>query len=148
MEYEEIKKIRVERTKTNLPALWEAGGGCTNTGESTIVADQNGRRKKPVYIRRAGHLSNSRHALIVLAIGDYIVKSYQKRKDFWIRIYKVENFDGEFAVTELAYEFKGGQWNNYPPASLQPAITAGMEKATCYHCREPHYTGINKPREP
>ncbi len=135
----ETKKIKTETTKMGYHAMWEAGGGASNTGEATIICDQNGRPKKPVYIRRAGHLANAEHALIVLAIGDYIVKSYHKRKDFWIRIYKIASFDGEFAVSELIYEFRDGQWDNTPPTSLQPAITAGIEKATCYHCRSAHW---------
>lgn len=132
-------KLRIERTRNGYPALWECGGGATNTGESTIIADANGCRKQAIYVKRGGHLSNRNHVLIVLEVGDYIIKSYHKRKNFWIRIYRIKSFDGEFATVELTYEFSKGEWNNHPPAYLQPAITAGMEKATCYHCREPHY---------
>lgn len=135
----EMKKIRVEKTKSGYPAIWENGGGATNTGEATVIANENGRPKKPVYVKRAGHLSNGNHALIPVVVGDIIVKSYHKRKDFWTRIFRVVSFDGEYAISELVYEFRDGQWNFYPPAYLQPAITAGIEKATCYHCREPHY---------
>lgn len=134
-----IKKLRIERTKSGYPALWENGGSATNTGEATIIAGANGRRKKAIYIKRKGHLSNGNHALIVVEAGDVIVKSYHKRKDFWTRVFQIKSFDGEYAVAELIYEFRDGQWNCCPPASLQPAITAGMEKATCYHCRSAHW---------
>ncbi len=134
-----MKKIKIERTRTGLPARWECGGGATNTGECTIITDENGRPKKPVYVKRSGHLSNGQHALVIVEVGDFIIKSYQHRKDFWIRIFRIKSFDGEYAVSELIYEFRDGQWDNTPPTSLQPAITAGIEKATCYHCREPHW---------
>lgn len=136
---ENVKKLRIEKTKSGYPALWEAGGGATNTGESTVIAAGDGGRKKAIYVRKRGHLSNAQHALVVLAIGDHIVKSYHKRRDFWIRVYKIKEFDGEYAVAEKVYEFSDGQWDNTPPTSLQPAITAGIEKATCYHCRSAHW---------
>lgn len=133
------QRIRIEKTKSGYPALWENGGGATNTGECTIIADANGRRKQAIYVKRAGHLSNGNHALIIVEAEDIIIKSYHKRKDFWIRIYRIKGFDGECAITELVYEFSDGEWNESLPAYLQSAVTAAMEKATCYHCREPHY---------
>ena len=133
------EKIRVEKTRTGLPALWECGGGCSNTGEATIIASKDGRPKKPVYIKRAGHLSNREHALVVLSVGDYIIETSHKKKNYLIYIYKILSFDGDYAVAELTHEFRKGEWNESPPAYLQPAITAAMEKSTCYHCREPHF---------
>ena len=141
----ETKKIKTETTKMGYHALWEAGGGATNTGEATIIADENGRRKQAIYVKRAGHLANSNHALIPAVVGDHIIKSYHKRKDFVTRVYRIQSFDNDFAVCELIYEYSEGEWNESLPAYLQSAVTAAMEKATCYHCREPHYveyTGI------
>lgn len=137
----EMKKIRVEKTKTGLPALWECGGACSNTGECTIIANKNGLPKKAIYIKRGGHLSNANHALVVLEKDDYIIKSFHKRKDFWHRIYRIIGFDeeGEFATAELINEFDKGEWNAKPPAFLEAAVQAAVEKATCYHCRSPHY---------
>jgi len=134
-----MEKLRIERTKSGLPALWEAGGGATNTGESTIICDRFGCRKKPVYVKRSGHLSNGRHALIVLEIGDHIVEAEHHRKDFRIQVYRVLDFEEETANAELVYEFSRNEWNHNPPDYLQPAIQASIEKASCYHCREPHY---------
>jgi len=61
-----MKKIKIEKTKKGYPALWEQGGGYTNTGEAQIIASSTGGPKKPVYIRRAGSLANGQHALIIL----------------------------------------------------------------------------------
>jgi len=141
----ETKKIKTETTKMGYHALWECGGGATNTGESSVIANENGLPKKPVYVKRGGHLACQNHALIIVENGDYIIKSYQKHKDFWIRVLKIIGFDGEYAVSELIYEYSEGEWNESLPAYLEAAVQAGKEKATCYHCREPHYveyTGI------
>ena len=30
-------RLQIERTKKGYPAMWESGGGYTNTGEATII---------------------------------------------------------------------------------------------------------------
>lgn len=47
----------LERTRSGLPALWEKGGGRSNTGSAVIVAGPAGKKKRPVNIRRWGHLA-------------------------------------------------------------------------------------------
>lgn len=211
--------MKIERTKKGFPALWECGGGYTNTGEATIIASSNGAPKKPVYVRRRGHLANGQHALFILEKGDYIIECNHHRRDFNIYVHKITDFKtkkyfvvkdyfilkekiseeefeeiygiaydkyikgksseingltryyelptGEYcrkdswdwckeieiyrkkteqkevtedlAITELVHEFSWGEWDAELPAYLEAAVQAAMEKATCYHCREPHY---------
>ncbi len=135
----EIIRIKPEKTKSGLPALWEAGGGCTNTGDARIICNRNGQPKKPIYIRRSGHLSNREHALLVIEEGDYVIYASHHRRDYLIRIYKIVNIEQEHAFTELKYEFSKGEWDQSPPEFLQNAINAATEKASCYHCKEPHF---------
>ena len=132
-------KIRIEKTKKGYPALWECGGGCRNTGEATIIASPSGDPKRPVYIRNRGPLANAHHALIILEKGDYIIECNHHREDFEIAIYRVLNFEEETAVVEQVNCFSMGEWDKEPPAYLEAAIQAAKEKATCYHCREPHF---------
>lgn len=214
-----MKKIEIEKTKKGFPALWECGGGYTNTGEATIIAGKDGQPKKAIYVRRRGHLANSEHALVILEVGDYVISASHHRKDFNIYIYKILQFKTEkfveekdrfvlkekiseeefverykqtyneyierrsseingltryyelpsgdycrkdswdcikeieiyekkteqkqkeedVAIVELVYEFSRGEWDKEPPAYLEAAVQAAMEKATCYHCREPHF---------
>lgn len=146
------KAIFIERTKKGLPALWESGGGYSNTGEATIIAGKNGEAKQPIYIRRRGQLACCRHALVILEVGDYIIVAFHHREDFEIEIYRVLDFDEVkeemYAVMEhinCRYNmehincFGMGEWDAELPASLEAAVQAAMEKATCYHCREPHF---------
>ena len=138
----ETTKLRIEKTKQGYPALWEDGGSATNTGESTIVAGGDGLPKRAIYIKRAGHLSNGRHALIVLEIGDHIVEASHHRKDFRIQIYQVVDFEVKeetYAITKLINHFSRGEWDVEPPAYLNAAIEAAIDKSTCYHCRSAFY---------
>ena len=135
--------IRIEKTKKGYPAYWEAGGGYTNTGEATIIAGKDGQPKKAVYVRRRGFLANGYHALIILEVGDYIVEANHHRGDFEIAIHKVRCFEVKeeeaYAVVEQVNRFEQNEWDTELPVSLEAAVQAAMEKATCYHCREPHF---------
>jgi len=137
------EKIRIERTKKGFPCLWESGGGFTNTGEATIIAGKDGLPKKTLYVRRRGHLANEHHALVILEVGDYIIFANHHREDFEIEIFGVLDFEEEkeetYAVTERINYFSRGEWDAELPAFLEAAVEAAMEKATCYHCREPHF---------
>ena len=134
-----MKKIEIERTKRGHPALWECGGGCRNTGEATIIASQSGGPKKPIYIRHRGSLANENHALFILEVGDYIIFANHHREDFEIELYKVVDFEEDVAIVKLEHEFSRGEWDKEPPAYLEQAEHTAMFKATCYHCREPHF---------
>lgn len=134
-------QITIERTKKGLPALWEYGGGKTNTGNSQIIANADGSPKKPVYIRRSGTLANSDHALFIITPGDLIIQAYHHRKDFTIRVFRIAGIreDEDTAILEQIFLYDMGEWDIEPPEYLLPAIEAAREKATCYHCRSPHY---------
>jgi len=134
-----MKKMLIERTKKGHPALWERGGGYTNTGEATIIAGPNGEKKKPIYIRRRGPLACENHALFVVKPGDVVVEANHHRRDFEIRVWCIDQILEEEAQLNLLHEFSMGEWGKEPPAYLEQAIQAAMEKATCYHCRGPHY---------
>lgn len=132
-------KIQIQRTKQGLPALWESGGGYTQTGDAIVIAGPNGEKKAPYYIRQRGHLACDRHALLLIHEGDIIIEAEHHHKDFEIRVWRIVQIIGEEAWLNLMYEFSWGEWDTEPPEYLQPAIEAAMKKATCYHCREPHY---------
>ena len=134
-----MEKMIIERTKQGYPAYWEGGGGHRNTGDATIISGKDGQPKKAIYIRSRGSLANGNHALIILEVGDYIVEANHHREDFEIEIFKIQDFEEETAVVEKAYCFSRGEWDKEPPANLEQAVYTAMHKATCYHCREPHY---------
>ena len=121
----------------------KTGGGYTNTGEATIIANKDGQPKEAIYIRSRGHLANGSHALFILEVGDYIVEVNHHRKDFEIEIFGVLDFKDKeeetYAVVEQVNCFSRGEWDVELPAYLEAVVQIAMEKATCYHCREPHF---------
>lgn len=152
-----MKTIKIFRTKKGLPALWEEGGGMSNTGDAQIIADPNGEAKQPIYIRRSGQLANSSHALFMVHVGDIIISSHHHRRDFTHEIFRISSFREEEAELELIAAYSCGQWDagelgqkmekefselvagsTFFSAWVYAVLTAEF-KATCYHCREPHY---------
>ncbi len=138
-----MRKLNIERTKKGYPAYWEVGGGYTNTGYARIIANKDGQPKKAVYVRGRGDLANSHHALVILDVGDFIITANHHREDFEIEISRITDFEvkGEntYAVVEKTNCFSRNEWDTELPAYLEAAVQAAKEKATCYHCREPHY---------
>ena len=125
--------------------MWECGVGYSNTGESRIIAGKNGEAKQHIYIRRRGQLACCRHALIPVDVGDFIITTNHHRGDFETRIYRVEEIQAETAICSIIGEYSRGEWafstEPRPEVAdhLPAAVDAAWEKATCYHCREPHY---------
>lgn len=156
-----MKKIKIERSKSGIPCIWEKGGGYTNTGDATIVSGKDGLPKKPIYIRRRGQLANSDHALIPLEVGDFVILADHHRKDFYIEVLEVAEFEEDSAIVKPFAIFENGEWDNeniskvfhaWETGNLESitdiddnicnlcqAISAAQTKSTCYHCREPHY---------
>lgn len=131
--------IPIYRTKRGFPALWEEGGGMTSTGHAQIVAGQDGEKLRPIYVKRRGHLAVGQHALFVLRPGMHVIRASQGRGDFWIEVSRITEIQDDTAVLEALAEFSEGQWDTEPSERLQAAIEAAKKKATCYHCRSPHY---------
>lgn len=134
-----MKTMKIERTKKGHPALWESGGGYTNTGEAVIIANADGTPKRPVYIRRRGSLACDNHALFVIREGDMVIETNHHRRDFVIRIWRIDQILEDEAQFTLVNEYSQGEWDTELPAYLEAAVQAAVEKATCYHCREPHF---------
>jgi hypothetical protein len=174
-------KITLDKTKKGHPAIWEYGGGMSNTGDACIVAGPAGEALCPIYVRRRGHLSCGKHALFLARAGQHIVCANHHRGEFEISVYQITEIyetpvvcsdcagDGTdrgdarhdrpcnpslpcptckgtgsartalMAVLHPVAHFDMGEWDEEPPHFLEAAIKKAQEKATCYHCREPHF---------
>jgi hypothetical protein len=150
------KTIFIERTKKGWPALWECGGGYSNTGDATIIAGPKGEKKVPLYVRRRGPLACAHHALFVVREGDIVVESSHHRGDFNHQVYRIVAIRGDEAEIELIAEYSNGQWagplgqkleadfarmaaGEPPTMELSIAVDTAEAKATAYHCRSAYY---------
>jgi hypothetical protein len=132
-------KMKVEKTKKGYPAMWESGGGLSNTGYAKLIASSDGSPKRPVYIRRRGSLACDDHALFIVEIGDLVIEASHHRYDFEISVYRIEAIDNEEAKLSPIHEFSCGEWDVEPLPSIMEAVEAAKSKATDYHCRVPYW---------
>ena len=137
-----VTNIKYEKTRNGLPALWESGGGSTNTGSAHIVAGPNGEKLTPLYIRTGGHLSNREHALFAIRKGMYYISTWHHRGDANVQVYMIDDIIDEHVILSTKYTFVDNQWDIEPPDYLHDAINASMDKAKSYHCRIPYFANI------
>jgi len=137
------KQIKTEISKNGLPCLWESGGSWSNTGKATLISDQYGRPKKPIYIRLRGSLCCSEHALFAINKNDLICKINHYREDFEIFLYCVDYFTWTneknekkcYANLILYNKFDKGEWDKTLNEIYHSFIQAAKNKVTDYHCR-------------
>lgn len=98
----EVKKVKLDTTNKGLPAIWESGGGYTNTGSSRIVCNADGSKKRAVYIRNRGDLACREHALFAVEQGDIVIDASHHRRDFSITVWRIKNvWEGEERTKKL-----------------------------------------------
>jgi len=144
MNNEKIIEEYTVKTKRGYPALWEAGGGFSNTGYARIIADRNGDTKKPVYIRTGGDLAGKEHALFIVEPGDIIVDLNRHHEDYDIEIKQIKTIKGEedklIAEMIVLAQFDRGEWDNVDVVEkYRVAIESAKKKSRMYHCRSPVY---------
>lgn len=80
-------------TANGYVAVWECGGGYTNSGLAIIVTKYNGLPKKPIYISRHGNKANNKHALFIVKKGDVIITAKRERDRVSITAEQVVDID-------------------------------------------------------
>jgi hypothetical protein len=84
------KKIKIARTKTGSPCLWESLTNFDGMKRAIAIADKNGEIKKSIFIRTSGQ----KQCLIPITEGDYIVKVFSDEKGIatsLLEIIKISN---------------------------------------------------------
>jgi hypothetical protein len=167
-------EVALRRSKTGLFLASEIGGGRSNTGSAEIWCGPMGQTLRAVYIPRKGELACGEHARLDISTepnqpGCWQILATHHRGDFTIscqqvwylheRTFAREDVDPCLPVHDISpgrvsvmwaemverHRFSEGEWYEEPPEWLLPAIKAAKEKATCYHCREPHYWRSTEP---
>lgn len=132
-----LAKLELHISGSGLPCLWEEGGGWTNTGSSRIICDHFGNAKTAIYVLTHGDLCNGKHALIPVAVGDMVVEADRHREKYQIFVWKIIRIDGDEATLRLLEYCRDTTIDNMNVYC--DAVSAAMEKASDYHCRDIHF---------
>jgi len=131
------RKIKVERTKIDLPALWEKGGAFQYEGNATIICDRFGKAKEVIFTQEE---ELGKHALIPVVVGDIVIHAMQDRDNYDIKVYRIQRFEDDFAVCEGIGRFDRGEWDKPDIYYMYfEAINEAKKKASCHLCRQPHF---------
>jgi hypothetical protein len=88
-----MNELLLDTTKSGKAALWESGGGKTNTGEAVLITGRKGERVRPYFLRYQGRLACDNHALMPVVPGSYIIQAsryYDSTKLTIKRVVRIE----------------------------------------------------------
>ena len=131
--------MKLEITKSGQPALWECGGGATNTGYAVIICKSDGSKKRPTYVAERGHLSKRNHALFVVKVGDVVIQADHDRYGESCQIDRIVAINSNEAILENITAFENGEWSVSLDVHFNDAVHAAFEKMYDYHCRSVYY---------
>ena len=140
-----ITSCGIERTKSGIPAVWEEGGGWSNSGSATIICGPHGQKKKALTIRTRGDLACKKHALFAAHEGDLVIKASWWHGNVSIYISKITSFGEAEAFLEQVACYENGEWDHEPEPFVDEACKAAAAKCRDYHCRS-MYWGIEPQR--
>lgn len=132
-----IDTICIERSNSGLPVIWESGGGYSHTGYACLIGGKHGERKKPLFIKRSGHLACSEHALFVVEVGDVIVDAV--RENDLVRIGRIMLVLPDHVMVLWEYICEYGDWDRELPSEFEDIVDVARQKYQNYHCRYPMY---------
>jgi len=140
--------LEVEVTRKGYSALWESGGGASNTGSAFIIANADGSAPDALFVKTGGHLSNSDHALIIVKVGMKVISVSRHHADYHITIMSIEEIfeeDGKrFARCSTENFYYNGEWDNDLDSTIAEAVEAAKAKSESYHCRRPYWVKSQK----
>lgn len=119
--------------------LVEEGGGMTHTGSSTVVCGLSGKALRPYYVPRGGHLSCGTHAFFSVPNAVITVEADRQDDNVVIKEHRIVCDDNVARIK--GKKIWTGALNELPKifSHFQKAAEAAIQKANCYHCREPHF---------
>ena len=139
----------LEITKKGWPCLWEEGGAKKNASNATIVCDYDGKPKYPVVLKIRGNLACSKHALLPVFQDDTIIevtKNSEFTKIDILRILEIKKKE-KVAKVECIAHYENGRWDKEKIyLKYKEACDKAIEKANCFHCKEPHFVDLSRHR--
>jgi len=79
------KTIKIARTRTGVPCLWESLMSFSDLKRSTVILDEKGKAKIAVFL----NAEKEKQALVPISEGDYISKSFEDKNGIALSLFKV-----------------------------------------------------------
>jgi hypothetical protein len=120
------KTIKIARTKSGVPCLWESLMNFSDLKRSTVILDKNGNSKNAVFLNE----EREKQALVPIVVGDYISKSFQDQHGIALSLFKVLEISamGNEAVIIPVYRKSSLINEEDYPADYRDMITISISK--------------------
>ena len=80
-----VKTIKIARTRTGVPCLWESSTDFSDLRRATVVFNSDASHKKALYMKK----DSEKQALVPVAPGDYISKAFEDKHGYALSVFKV-----------------------------------------------------------
>jgi len=107
------KTIKIARTKSGIPCLWESLMVFSDLRRSTVVLDSKGKPKPAVFLNE----EREKQALVPINNDDYICKSFEDQHGVAISIFKIieiNSMKNEAVVIPVYRKSSQSKDHNYP----------------------------------
>ena len=128
--------MKAEKSTTGKFILSESGGGLSNRGGSRIICGSSGEKLPALFIPKG--YANGDHAWFHLKPGMVVIEAGRSRGGESVEVCTVTAIadNGDVTLKKIGY-LENGDGNI--PKRFDAAVKAALDKASCYHCREPHF---------
>jgi hypothetical protein len=79
------KIIKIARSRTGIPCLWESSTDFSDLRRVTVVYNSDRTHKKALFTRK----NSEKQALVPIAVGDYVSKAFEDRNGYALSIFEV-----------------------------------------------------------
>jgi hypothetical protein len=79
------KKIKIARTRSGVPCLWESTMKFEDLRRATAILDSKGNAKPAVFLNK----EKEKQALVPIEIGDYISKAFEDKHGVALSVFEV-----------------------------------------------------------
>jgi hypothetical protein len=77
------KTIKIARTRTGVPCLWESATDFSDLRRATVVYNADSSHKKALYMKK----NSEKQALVPISAGDYISKAFEDKNGYALSVF-------------------------------------------------------------
>jgi hypothetical protein len=79
------KTIKIARTKTGVPCLWESSTNFADLRRATVVYNADASHKTALFMKK----NSEKQALVPISAGDYISKAFEDKNGYAISVFRI-----------------------------------------------------------
>lgn len=120
------KKIKIARTKSGSPCLWESYAEFDDLKRAILIVDKDGKVKNSIFVRKSG----PKQSLVPVNEGDYVVKVFSDAQGGSVSLLEIRKISNNSNHAELMLMYRNAQGNvsGVLDTKFETAITLAEKK--------------------